>query len=284
MRRYICAIMRVTSCFRVFLGSAIALTIGLGTLAAQDYSAADLVGAATRDEMVRKGGISAVSSDGLPKLLPRQAGADLIRAALAAEKPQVLVEALFFYPRPEPSGAAAQSAELAAIYGLMRSFSTLRGIKYFSHSQQSMQTLYVDAYRVSAVEGGTRIEDPDPPSPGQIPATERFDVFLQDQRFGKNVYRYDFTNFADGILVESTNETQMTYLIFPVFAPGKLKMRLLLVPANDGIIFYVESGAGAPGFLRSRIGESFQNRAAALFGWFRDRFKEPEPMPEPGNS
>ncbi|HUW40285.1 MAG TPA: DUF6675 family protein [Rectinemataceae bacterium] len=241
----------------------------------EQRSGFDLMGAAAMDEIAAKGSILALGSGGTPKLLPDYPGAEPIREALAREKPQVLVEALFFYPRPAPSGAKAQSAELAYIYGLMRDFSTLRGITYYSQTQKSMQTLYVEAYRVAGPKDLTRVEDPRAPEPGAIPAKERFYAFQQDQRFGKNVYRYDFTSYPDGFLVDTTNETQMNFLFFPIFKPEKLEMRLLLIPAKDGIVFYVESGAEVPGFLRGLVGESFQSRAAALFNWFRDRFKEP---------
>ncbi|MDA8426785.1 MAG: hypothetical protein M0Z80_11675 [Treponema sp.] len=280
--------MKVT--LRVRLAAAVALTLwaaapGPGRLAAEaaapsgspailERSGFDLIGAAAMDEIASKGSISAVGSGGTPKLLPDYPGAEPMREALAREKPQVLVEALFFYPRPAPVGAEAQAAELAYIYGLMRDFSTLRGITYYSQTQRSMQTLYVEAYRVAGPKDPTRVTDPPPPEPGAIPPKERFYVFQQDQRFGKNVYRYDFTSYPDGFLVDTTNETQMSFLFFPIFKPEKLEMRLLLIPATDGILFYAESGAEVPGFLRGLAGESFQSRAAALFGWFRDRFKE----------
>jgi hypothetical protein len=281
--------MKATSDLRLATAVALSLlaaALGPGALAAEaatapgspailERSGFDLIGAAAMDEIAAKGSISALGSGGTPKLLPDYPGAEPIRDALAREKPQVLVEALFFYARPAPLGAEAQSAELAYIYGLMRDFSTLRGIKYYSQTQKSMQILYVEAYRVSDPKGQTRIEDPIPPEPGSIPSKERFYAFQQDQRFGKNVYRYDFTSYPDGFLVDTTNETQMNFLFFPIFKPEKLEMRLLLIPAKDGIVFYVESGAEVPGFLRGLVGESFQSRAAALFGWFRDRFKEP---------
>ena len=61
--------------------------------------------------------------------------------------------------------------------------------------------------------------------------------------------------------------------ILPVFAPGSLTTRLLVVPASDGIIFYAASWAHAHGIMKSKIKDSFGNRAEALFRWFVDKSK-----------
>jgi len=268
----------ISSPVRHLAAVGVALTLGIAALSAQEPPAASLLDSGTMSEISAKGSASSVDSDGSPRLLPRLAAAESIGTALAAERPKVLVEALFLYPRPEPPNEDARRAELARIFGLMRSISTLKGIQYYSQSQKSMQILYVDSYRVADPTGDSPLADESPPPPGAIPSSERLFAFLQDQRFGKNIYRYDLTTLESGILVESTNETRMSYSIIPVFAPGQLKMRLLVLPTREGILFYVESGADAPGFLRGHIGESFKNRATALFGWFRDNFgAQPRP-------
>ncbi|HTX73850.1 MAG TPA: DUF6675 family protein [Rectinemataceae bacterium] len=242
---------------------------------AQSSPASALLDDAALGDIAAQGSASAVDNDGLPSLLPRLPSAQAIRAALAAEKPKVLVEALFLYPRPAAAGDEARRLEYATLFGLMRRISTLRGIEYYSHSDKKMDVLYVDASRVSGPDGRERLADEAPPGPSSVPASEELYALLQDQRFGTNVYKYRFRALGDAILVETTNETRMSYGIIPVFSPGQLVMRLLVIPASDGIIFYVESGANAPGFLRSRLGESFKNRAAALFGWFKSNFRAP---------
>jgi hypothetical protein len=208
------------------------------------------------------------SSSGSPGYLPDHPASAGIRDALAKEKPSLLVEAVFALPRAMPSGAAARSAELSSIYGILRALGSLQGIEYYSVSHKAMRTLYAESYIIDGPSSKTRLEDPEPPAPGAVPVTETLFAFQRDLSFGANTYRYDFAAYPDAILVKSGNLTSMSYGIVPLIAPNALATRLLVIQADDAILFYVESGTNAPGLFRGRLEESFANRAEALFKWF----------------
>ncbi len=263
---------------RISIVSLVFLSLGFvvsaqatGAAAGRLPSVADLLGAGTAAELASGVKPTRTDTHGLLALLPKDAAAESLRALIAADKPAILVESVFTLPRVAPEGAEGIASEMARIYGLMRSFSSLQGIEYYSASRKRMRTFYAESWPVTDAESKTRLPDPPAPEVGAIPASEHLTVWQKDLTFGGNVYSYDFASFPGSLRVVSTNLTRMSYGPIPLIAPLGLKSRLLVIQAEDAILFYVESDANAPGLFSGRIGESFSNRAAALFAWFSDR-------------
>ncbi len=233
-------------------------------------SALSIVGSAVYTEVLSKGKAVRLGK-GLPSLLPAHPAAASFRSAISGEDPPVLVETIFILPRKAPSNPAAMEAERASLYGLMRSIGSLEGIEYYSASRKKMRTFYAESYLISDPKSRTRLPDPAPPAAGAIPSAETFYAFQRDLSFGSNVYRYEFESDSAAIRVTTTNMTTMSYSLVPVMSPGALKTRLLIIQAEDAIVFYAESGAAAPGLFKGKLEDSFSNRAEALFKWFSSR-------------
>jgi hypothetical protein len=70
----------------------------------------------------------------------------------------------------------------------------------------------------------------------------------------------------------SVNLTRMSYKLVPVLAPNAFVTRVLVVQAQDAILFYIECGADAPVIIKGKLEESFTNRAEAVFRWFAGKF------------
>jgi hypothetical protein len=245
-------------------------TLSLAAVAQEPQSAAALC-APYHDELISKGKATRTGDGATPQLLPIDPSADRIRAAVAADKPGILVETVFFLPRPAPADPLDRQTELARIYGLLRSFSTLEGIQYYSVTHKSMRVLYAESYRIDGPETKLRLPDPPVPLPAEMPAEETLFAFQKDLSFGANTYSYAFKAYPDAVSTEMTNLTRLTYGILPLVAPKALKTRLLVIPASDGIVFYTESDSVSPGPFRARLAESFANRATALFAWFSSK-------------
>jgi hypothetical protein len=253
--------------------AAVAAALGLAvlapaTLAAEGATAAEIIGKAAYAELEANGKAVRTGSGPSLALLPAHASAEGIRAALLAEKPSIVVETVFALPRKAPPDSTGRKAELAAIYGLMRSFSTLKGIEYYSISHKAMRVLYVESYRIDDEVKRSPLPDQTAPEADAIPATETILAFQKDLSLGSNVYRYSFESFPDSVLVEATNLTRMSFGIVPMVAPEGFRTRILVIAADDAIVFYSVSTANPPGIVRSRLGESLANRAEALFRWF----------------
>jgi hypothetical protein len=238
---------------------------------AQDAKTAASLCAPYHDELISKGKATRTGDDATPQLLPIDPSSDRIRSAIAADKPGILVETVFFLPRPAPADPRDRRAELARIYGLLRSFSTLEGIQYYSVSHKSMRVLYAESYRIDGPDTRLRLPDPPAPLPAEMPGEETLFAFQRDLSFGANTYSYTFRAYAEVVSTEMTNLTRLSYGILPLVAPKALKTRLLVIPVSDGIVFYTESDSSSPGPFRARLAESFANRATALFAWFSSK-------------
>ena len=100
----------------------LAVSAGLAPVAAQATPAvpqtlpslSGLLPASTYAELMKSGSIVQTAPEGKgPVLLPTHASAASIKAALASEKPNLIMEALYLYRRPRPSDP---QAELRALY------------------------------------------------------------------------------------------------------------------------------------------------------------------------
>jgi hypothetical protein len=232
-------------------------------------SAAKLLGEAVYAEVQSKG--KAVRTGAVLEILPSHPAAESIRAAVAAAKPGVLVESAFAIPRARSADPAKAKAELAAIYGVMRSFGSMKGIEYYSASRKKMRTLYAESHRVDDATKRDPLPDEPAPSADAIPASETFIVLQEDLSTGTNVYSYSFSSYPEAVLVGATNLTRMSYGIVPAVGVGGLKSWLLVIAADDAIVFYSASAADPPGILKGRLGESLANRAEAMFRWFSSK-------------
>jgi hypothetical protein len=236
-------------------------------------TALELLGPSVLSDIGAKGKATRIGDGSALAIAPAHPAVESIRAAIAAEKPSVVVETAFVLARKRPSDEAARKAELASIYGALRSFSTLKGIEYYSVSRKAIRVLYEESHRIASEADRAPLPDLAPPAPDALPTTETELVLQKDTTFGTNLYRYSLASFDDAVLLEATNLTRFSYALVPMVAPGALHSRLLVVAAEDAIVFYAESAASAPGLVRARLGESFANRAEALFKWFSGQAK-----------
>lgn len=194
---------------------------------------------------------------------------------MAKEAPDVVVETLYLWKKPK---AAAPGTETLTIYNILRSVGTLQGIEYWSASRGKMRLFYEESWRVVSFEDRTRVPDA---AVEVVPPAETFIVWQKDLSFGGNVNRIDYRSADGGVLMESTNLTKMSYGIVPVAAAGALKVRILALPVDEGVFFWIVSSAHAatiPG-MRGKLEASFGNRAEAIFRWFSAKADRAWPSP-----
>lgn len=201
---------------------------------------------------------------------PGHALAARVTGELASEKPNVVVEALYLWKKP---ASASPEAETLAVYNILRSVASLQGIEYWSASRGKMRLFYEESWRVVSPTDTARIPDQ---ALTELPQRESITVWQKDLSFGGNLNQVDYTSAADGVLMESVNLTKMYYSVVPVASPGALKVRVLVLSVDEGLLFWVVSSANAtvvPG-VRGKLESSFGNRAEAIFRWFAGKAEE----------
>lgn len=238
-----------------------------------DYIARPMAARLVAGEELRA---SSSGKDAALSIAPRHPAAEAIRSDLAAEAPDVVVEALFLLRGPR---SVDPTAETLAAYNVLRAIGSLEGIEYYSASKGRMRTLYEASYLVAGP--GDDAKRPDERLAGLPAYEETLYARQKDTSFGDNRYRLTLSSGPGFVRQSSTNITRMSIGIVPVAAQEAVNVRLLVVSADEGLLFYVASSAKAailPG-LRGRLEESFVNRAAAAFTWFSRGMEAARPGP-----
>ncbi|HAE21539.1 MAG TPA: hypothetical protein DCG47_04330 [Spirochaetaceae bacterium] len=197
-------------------------------------------------------------------IAPDHPAATRLRAELAGELPDVVVEALFLWKKPKKAGI--EDEKLAA-YNILRSVGSLTGIEYYSASRKTMRLFYEYSSLVSGPDGKLALPDS---ALGAVPLAETLYARQKDLSFGDNIYRYEFSSGEDYVRSLSVNLNTMRYGIVPVAQAEGLRVRSLALFTDDAILFYAVSSAKAtvvPG-VRGKLEDSFGNRAEAIYAWF----------------
>ncbi len=197
-------------------------------------------------------------------LLPRVDREEELRAEVRALAPTLGVEVLLY--RTTGSDMRTPEARLL-MYNLLRGVSTMQGIEYYSESRGRMRTLFAQSYVVSGLAERTPLPDP---LVRRIPPVSALTMYQRDLTFGGNVYRSEYRCDGRTIELQTRNLTTMRYLIFPLVQPGGSLNLFVIVPQEDGVLFYGLSSVRSGGFLgleRSKV-DSFYNRLKAVYGWF----------------
>lgn len=249
----------------VFFAFAAAAALAADPLAA--LVPGDRAAALVRGEELRR---SATGREAAAAWAPSHPLSARVVSGLGTEEPDVVVEALYLWKKPRPAPA---DAELLAVYNVLRAVGSLQGIEYWSASRQTMRLFYEESWRVVSPEDRTRVPDQRVAS---VPPLETFTVWQKDLSFGGNLNSLDYRSAPDGVLLESVNLTRMYYKFVPVASPGSLRVRVLALNTDEGILFWAVSSARAavvPG-IRGKLEDSFGNRAEALFRWFSRNVEE----------
>jgi hypothetical protein len=160
----------------------------------------------------------------------------------------------------EPGGAATLLGRFGAI-------SSLRGMQYWSETEQSWQTLIIDAFSVVDAAGTNRRGDfrPEEMRPGaSLYSAER------DNRSSQNViYRMQvLESTPNRVVVSITNVSPVRQYFITLFAPGELKTTYFLDRLGpDDWGYYALSGA-TTGLVTGGHPASWVNRAIAFYRHF----------------
>jgi hypothetical protein len=210
-----------------------------------------------------------------PKFLPaHEILKNRVEAVLRDLDPSVMVETLHVYKKPGMGKTALNGSfltgnadEEAGLYNGVLALSTLAGLQYYSASRGAMRTFYETSSVIDGPVSKTPLPDPVYQKP---PAELTLFARQKDLTFGDNIYQYDYYSVPGGIIFIQKNITALNAGIIPAVGKNKLRSVVAVLDAEDYLLVYAASMAKAvslPG-MKERIGNSFANRAEAIFHWF----------------
>jgi len=211
-----------------------------------------------------------------PRLLPRHEELQrFVRETLRSLGPNILVETLSLYQRPQSSRQTADTTgwsldEQARLFNQLLAISTLTGIQYYSESRKAMRIFY---------ESSTVIDDPSKKRPLPDPAfavcPDSLTLYARqkDLTFGDNIYRFEYHTGADIIFFSQENISSMTLGIIQAIGRNRFRTVMAVIDAGDTLLIYTAAmakTASVPG-MGDRVGSSFTNRVKAILKWFVGR-------------
>jgi hypothetical protein len=192
-----------------------------------------------------------------------------VRETLRGLEPNILVETLSLYRRPQSSTGWSPD-EQAGLFNQLLAISTLAGIQYYSESRKAMRVFY---------ESSTVIDDPAKKKPLPDPAfaacPDSLSLYARqtDLTFGDNIYRFEYHAGSDIIFFTQENLSSMNLSIIPAIGKNKFRTVMAVIDAGDSLLIYsaaMAKAASLPG-MGDRIGASFTNRVKAILKWFVGR-------------
>ena len=189
------------------------------------------------------------------------------------------VAALSFIPYPESFTKMTEEERRVALYNIIRSVSTQKGIKYISHLEgDKPTTLFEDAYMLSNPDSiKSRIDDP---VSSTVPESYSCYCYQKDNRFGKNVYSVNYTIKDTDFLMDINNYTKMKYMGFTCVDKGALNMYLEVIETEEGFLLYTMAVAKDREpevkvlFITVDLPSAFMRRITALKDWLVQRVNE----------
>ena len=153
---------------------------------------------------------------------------------------------------------------------VLRSYSEMKGLTYYSKNDKKTKVLYKDAYTVNNSEDRTKIADQ---TDGNADGKTLY-VFQDDNSFGKNVYEVKYHQNDSIVYAVFTNIDGIGWGPVTAIEPGKMKIHLMVIDCGDSLCLYLLSDADCMkvSMLKKRIENSLTSRIDAMKDWFVKQF------------
>ena len=187
------------------------------------------------------------------------------------KNPLFTLEVLYFVKKTQK----AKGRDLSKI---LRSVSSLKGLKYYSPSRKKYRLLYKDSFVVEKREPKkgkieyVKIQDP---LDGAMDGLSVL-VSQEDLTFGKNIYKYDYfqDNYGMGLMVENVNS--LYYSLFKAIDEKELNSYVIFHDIGDYLLIYASTKANFAKLygLEKKIKNSFSSRLDALCSFLIAKYNE----------
>ena len=221
--------------------------------------------------------IEALTSDGqsVAAIAPRNSQGHEVAAAADEMTKGFSIAGVSFIPYPENYKKLSQEEREVTLYNILRSISTQKGITYISHlAGEKPTTLFEDSYMISDPENyKSKIADP---VSTEVPSSFSCYSYQKDNRFGKNVYKLNYTIKEGDFLMDISNYTKMKYMGFSCVPKGDLHMYLEVVESSEGFVLYTIATVDREPqvrilFITVDLPSAFMRRITAIKDWFTTR-------------
>ncbi len=180
------------------------------------------------------------------------------------------IEALFLHKTLNTDSGSIKETLLKS-YNIFNSISTLEGIEYWSNSRKKMRILFKESWLIDGVKTKKRLDDI---QFSELPLESSILVHQKDSTFGSNISEINYNSSSDSINMSINNLTDMWFTIIRVVKKNEMNINLLLIPTQEGLLFYGVAGAKTMKIkeIQDTAAKSLYNRIISFNNWFFDQF------------
>ncbi|MGP1440927.1 MAG: DUF6675 family protein [Treponema sp.] len=226
------------------------------------------------DELIKNGKVLYVNYSGQvegKKIVFNSNLLSRIEEKSSIKNPLFTLEVLYFVKKTQK----AKGRDLSKI---LRSVSSLKGLKYYSPSRKKYRLLYKDSFVLEKKEtkkGKIEYVKASDPLSGTMDGLSVL-VSQEDLTFGKNMYKYDYfqDNYGMGLMVENVNS--LYYSLFKAISEKELNSYVIFHDVGDYLLIYASTKANFAKLygLEKKINNSFSSRLDALCGFLIAKYNE----------
>lgn len=205
--------------------------------------------------------------EGLPTLVPEGSLGELLLEEAEELNPWVIIEGLFLIDNSAVRAERDPREELLYYYNILRSVSTMEGIDYYSASRDRYRLLFEESYYIDSPQDKEPLPDP---SFTSIPRQDDQWLFQKDTTFGAGIYHHRYYSDGHSLMMTSVNHKTMRYYLIPMANPRNMMTLSLMIPTDEGLLFYGAALGKANRFFGIKIdkSDSLYNRVVAVKDWF----------------
>ena len=234
---------------------------------ASDFSDNTEIDVAVFEELVKNGRVDRTSYkiNLEPVLCPKtELGKKILNNWTSEEEPVYIAESLFYLKKENDK----LNIEISDISMLMRKFSTMEGITYYSNSSKKIETLYSEAYTIENPITMNRIPDQTDISAENI----NLYLYQKDNSFGKTVHGVNIIQDEKEVLMVLNNVEPIKFSFITAVKNDNLKMSLLFIDKSDYILTYICAQLRFPAvsIFEERVNDSFRARIDAMYETVRN--------------
>lgn len=179
-------------------------------------------------------------------------------------KPIFLAEMLYEIP--------VGNGDISDISKILRSFSSMEGIEYYSNSRQKYDVLYKECYTISDLKTQSKVPDNQEKNADGL----KLYMFQEDNSFGKTPYEVTYWQTENEVAMNAVNMGPLYVKFIKAVKPENVCITLHVKKDESKIFVYILAQADFASIpmVDEKIKDSLTARIEALFSWFKGQYNE----------
>lgn len=189
------------------------------------------------------------------------------------ETPSFISEALYLVKKSDLSANSAKESSdtsIDEVSRIVRSISKMKGMEYYSNTQQAWDILYSESYRIENPDSDEALPDLLEGSAAGL----KLYCFQNEHSFGKSKYELTYNQNDKEVSVMFQNVDDLKYKFITAVKKGNMNINLVVIDCGDSFLVYmvIQARIIRWSVLEKRMNKSLNARLDAIYKWFTEQF------------